>query len=214
MDNNLPILAVETSGEMCSVAILQNGNVFAESCIQKKHIHSQKLYSLIEQVLLNLDLSLQQISSIAISVGPGSFTGLRIGMSAVKGIAFGLNVPVIPVGTFDASSFQLFDLNRDLKNLAIVSKVNTTELYVQKFSRDIKSENGNLEIITNDELEKYAEGYQLYGNIKHNSVIPFESPSAVSIAKWAYIFGEDLLTSDYDYLEPNYVKKFVVRTIK
>jgi tRNA threonylcarbamoyladenosine biosynthesis protein TsaB len=76
-----PILAIETSGNNCSAALYYNENEAFEKTITGKHIHSQKLLTMIDELLIEKKISIKSIKSIAISVGPGSFTGLRIGMS-------------------------------------------------------------------------------------------------------------------------------------
>lgn len=212
----LPILAVETSGELCSVAVSVDENVYSEVNIRKKYIHSQKLFSLIEQTVNNLDMNRNEIKSVAVSLGPGSFTGLRIGMAAAKGIATGLNIPLIPVETFGAAAHWIHKNNPDLNSIALINRVNSTELYLQKFryNNNGKVETSELEIILQDEIDLIPDEFIIYGNYVHPDVIPFDSPSALAIAEWAYFFGQDLVTFDYNYLEPNYVKKFIVRVNK
>ena len=97
MNELFPILAVETSGELCSVALLLDEKNFIELNYLQKQIHSQKLIGMIDTVLETAATELRGVKSIAVSMGPGSFTGLRIGLSAVKGIAFGANLPIIPI---------------------------------------------------------------------------------------------------------------------
>ncbi|MFA7422004.1 MAG: tRNA (adenosine(37)-N6)-threonylcarbamoyltransferase complex dimerization subunit type 1 TsaB, partial [Melioribacteraceae bacterium] len=107
MNNLFPILAVETTGEMCSVAIHLDQKNFIELNYLEKHIHSQKLINMVDSVLSQADVKLENIKAIAVSMGPGSFTGLRIGLAAVKGLAFGSSLGIIPVPTFDAYALQI-----------------------------------------------------------------------------------------------------------
>ncbi|MBN1300368.1 MAG: tRNA (adenosine(37)-N6)-threonylcarbamoyltransferase complex dimerization subunit type 1 TsaB [Melioribacteraceae bacterium] len=216
MNNRTPILALETSGELCSAAVLLNENNYSEVTIKQKHVHSRKLFAVIDQSLQNCSVNKRDIKSIAVSIGPGSFTGLRIGLSGAKGIAAGLNIPIIPVPTFDVCAYEIFEYNPHIKKLAIVGKVNTTELYFKEFSI-INQTNLNgfdLMLINQSELMLHGGELTLFGNYDHDSVNKTESPRASSVAKWAYIFGEDLLTFNFDYLEPDYVKKFVVKAKK
>ena len=95
MEHEPLVLAVETSGLLCSVAALINEKEFSEVNINQKYIHSDKLIEIIDTTLNSVDLKLNDMKHIAISVGPGSFTGLRVGLSAVKGIALGASLPVV-----------------------------------------------------------------------------------------------------------------------
>ncbi|MBU2493611.1 MAG: tRNA (adenosine(37)-N6)-threonylcarbamoyltransferase complex dimerization subunit type 1 TsaB [Bacteroidetes bacterium] len=219
MNKPFPILAVETSGDLCSAAVMMDEKSFSEINILKKHIHSEKLLLMIKQVLGSVDLSVNDIAQIAFSNGPGSFTGLRIGLSAVKGIAFGVDIPVIPVPTFDALAYKIsLSVNNDT-NFGVVSNVNTEELY---FSAYKKVNDQNLELlkelslIKKDEFEISTKNLDsVFGNFSHKKVFNKSTfPTAINIAEWAYLFGQELLTYNFDYLEPNYFKKFAAKVNK
>ncbi|MHB8905073.1 MAG: tRNA (adenosine(37)-N6)-threonylcarbamoyltransferase complex dimerization subunit type 1 TsaB [Melioribacteraceae bacterium] len=210
-----PILAVETSGTLCSVALCFDEKNFIELNYLQKHIHSQKLIGMIDTVLKTSDVELNQIRSIAVSMGPGSFTGLRIGLSAAKGIAFGAALPIIPVPTFDAFAHQIAEYLPDQSRFAIAVGANIEESY---FASYVKKENKvetleELKLIEKNNLENLVgPDEQVYGNIgRHAELNMVNSPTAKAIGEWAYLYGQDLLTFDYDYLEPNYFKKFIVR---
>lgn len=210
-----PILAVETSGALCSVALCLDGKNFVELNYLQKHIHSQKLIDMIDTVLKTSAVELNQIKSIAVSMGPGSFTGLRIGLSAAKGIAFGAALPIIPVPTFDAFAHQIAEYLPDQSRFAIAVGANIEESY---FARYIKKENKvetleELKLIKKNNLENLVKpDEKVYGNIGNSTALNMvNSPTAKAIGEWAYLYGQDLLTFDQDYLEPNYFKKFIVR---
>ena len=213
----LPILAIETSGELCSVALLDENDVLFEINIKKKNVHSEMIFRLINQLLELSSLAVSDLKALAVSSGPGSFTGLRIGMSAAKGIAFGANLPVIPVPTFDALAWQIFSLS-GLRNFAIANVVNVTELYYAdyNFDENMFNQKIKIELIGRDELINRGAGMKkVFGNNGQNKDSQSVSaPNAAFIANWAYIFGKDLLTFKYDYLEPDYIKKFVARIKK
>jgi len=95
------ILGIETSTVACSVA-LYGERLLAEHTLYISQAHSVKLMPLVDAVLMNTDTKPAGISAVAVSVGPGSFTGLRIGVSTAKGLAFGWGIPVVPVPTLDA----------------------------------------------------------------------------------------------------------------
>ena len=218
MNKYLPILAVETSGEICSVAVLLNENESVEMNYKQKHIHSKVLLLMIEQLLDASKISPADLHHVAVSNGPGSFTGLRIGLSAVKGFVFGLDLPIVQVPTFEALAYQLWNYVPLNRKFAIANTVNRDELYFAKF---LKEEDGyklieRLQIINKNKLEDFLDEEDLlYGNNDNfRSVKNVSSPSAEYIAKWSYFFGKDLLTYEVDYTEPNYLKDFVIKVKK
>ncbi|MGB0428083.1 MAG: tRNA (adenosine(37)-N6)-threonylcarbamoyltransferase complex dimerization subunit type 1 TsaB [Flavobacteriales bacterium] len=98
--SNHYILAIETSTAICSVALSKHG-VFCDERIKKspKPAHGELLLKLIQELLDANNISQNELSAIAFSVGPGSFTGLRIGAATAKGLAFALNIPLIGIDT-------------------------------------------------------------------------------------------------------------------
>lgn len=96
------ILCIETATEICSVALSHEGNTIALMEGQKGRSHATGLTPLIKKLLDSASVSFNDLSAIAVSKGPGSYTGLRIGVSVAKGIAFALKKPLIGIGTLDA----------------------------------------------------------------------------------------------------------------
>ena len=215
----LPILAVETSGENCSACIYYDEKKHLEITLRQKNVHSEKLLQLIDNLMQMMDTDLKNIGTLAVSSGPGSFTGLRIGMSAIKGLAFGVSKPVIPVPTFEALALQISSVLKPETPFIISNKVNIEETY---FARFVSGQNNyfitdDIRVIRNEELvHKIQPGISVYGNSVPQIKLDFfhnelSVPSSYWIAKWAYGFGKDLVTLDYDFLEPAYFKNFIVR---
>ena len=215
MVNQFPILAVDTSGDNCSVALLFDDHNFIEMNYQQKHIHSQKLIEMIDTVLKNAQIELNQCKAIAVSMGPGSFTGLRIGLSTVKGLAFGADIPIIPVPTFDAYALHISQYIKTGTKFVIAMNANGDEYYFSKYIKlDKKIEVvENLKLVGKNNLQSLIFSDELvYGDSTLEDTLRETSGlTAVKIGRWAYLFGYDLLTSNYDYLEPNYFKKFIVK---
>jgi tRNA threonylcarbamoyladenosine biosynthesis protein TsaB len=198
---------------------MEDENTFWEVNAKKKYIHSEKIFLMIDSLFNLADLKVPDLNSIAVSMGPGSFTGLRIGLSAAKGIALGANLPIIPVQTFDAMAHHLSTMLPQKSRFAIANSVNTTELYFESFELDDKnrySVDDDLQLVNKDEFSsKVDDNILLFGDYSENKEnVYYASPNAVSIANWAYIFGKDLLTFDYDFIEPHYLKKFIVKVKK
>ena len=96
------ILNIETSTKTCSVNISKDGKALeTKEITSEKYVHGEKLHILIKNLFDSLNLSLKKLNAVAISSGPGSFTGLRIGVSAAKGLAFGLDIPLISMNSLE-----------------------------------------------------------------------------------------------------------------
>lgn len=217
MNNFKSVLAVETSSDLCSVALITNGDAYYSLNIRQKHIHSEKLIPMIQTILDYTGSNINDLSHIAVSMGPGSFTGLRIGLSAVKGLAFGAAIPICPVPTFDAFANAVALVLPEEQTFAIARIVNVDELYCARYIKknNLYKKLTELDIIKKEWFENYlGKGDLIFGNYKPSSLSgPASEVDALAIARWSVSFGERLLTRDYDYLEPDYVKKFEGRKI-
>ena len=96
------LLAMDTTTTVCSVAVGEEGNLLAEYLLNLHKTHSQRLMPLVISLLKDSDIDRSQLEGIAVAVGPGSFTGIRIGVSTARGLAQGLGIPVIGVNTLEA----------------------------------------------------------------------------------------------------------------
>lgn len=95
----MKLLAIDSSGLTASVAVLSDGIILSEYSVNNKKTHSQTLLPMIEEAVNQSGVILSELDAVAIAEGPGSFTGLRIGASTVKGLCLALKIPVIPVST-------------------------------------------------------------------------------------------------------------------
>ena len=102
----MKILAVDTATNSCSVAATDGGKLAAELTLNKNETHSKHLMELIHSVLENTGFGVGDLDGLAVTVGPGSFTGLRIGMSTIKGLAHALGKPVVGISTLKALARQ------------------------------------------------------------------------------------------------------------
>lgn len=204
------ILAIETSDKICGACIFISNEEYYSIKSAVSHSHSEKLFSVVDSVINNSLIDRTEVSLIAVSEGPGSFTGLRIGMAAAKGMAFGLKVPIIPVPTFEALALQLSSFYNN-EEIVIANKINADEVYFAKFH--LKTNNyiftEELKILQRSELEIKSKSLQKFGNAFSSDRIC--SPDPEYIAKWAVKFGEKLKTRTIDNLEPNYLKNFIVK---
>lgn len=104
----MKILALDSSGLVASVAIMEDDTLMAEYTIQYKKTHSQTLLPMLDEVKRMIELDLDTIDAIAVAAGPGSFTGLRIGSATAKGLGFALQKPLIPIPTIEALAYNMY----------------------------------------------------------------------------------------------------------
>ncbi len=102
----MKILAIETSTAICAAAFISNSTVIAEQSRNEPQVHSEQLLTLVDAVLSSYDSSNKPVDAVAVSIGPGSFTGLRIGLSVAKGLCFAWDTPIIAVPTLTALAWN------------------------------------------------------------------------------------------------------------
>ena len=123
------ILHLETATKVCSVALSSDGKLVA--CKERSSdsfIHAESLTLFIEEALTSANLKIEALSAVSISSGPGSYTGLRIGVSTAKGLCFGLQIPLIDVPTLD-SLIEIGKIRNSTKNLLAVIDARRMEVY-------------------------------------------------------------------------------------
>lgn len=108
----MKILAIESSSMVASAALITEENLLAEYTVNHKKTHSQTLLSMIDEIVTMSETNLDEIDAIAVSGGPGSFTGLRIGSATGKGLGLALNKPLIHVPTMDAMAYNFFGTDK------------------------------------------------------------------------------------------------------
>lgn len=131
----MKILAIDSSGQTASVAVWEDDLTLAEFSIHAKKTHSQTLLPMLEAVREKIELDMETIDAIAVTSGPGSFTGLRIGSATAKGFGFALNKPIVPVPTLEGLAYNLYGTDRIVCPLMDARRSQTyTGLY--KFTAD------------------------------------------------------------------------------
>ena len=110
----MKILAIECSGLVAGIAITEDENLLGEYTMNYKKTHSQTILPMLDELVKMIELDLNTIDAIAVSNGPGSFTGLRIGSATAKGLGFALNKPIIPVPTVDALAYNVWGVKEQI----------------------------------------------------------------------------------------------------
>lgn len=127
------LLALETSTHLCSTALLREGRPLAAIDLQRPRIHAEQLPDLIEEVLDRADRSLEEIAAIALSEGPGSYTGLRIGASTAKGLAESRDLPLVPVPSLEALAERLLPAARSGDRVVTLRHARADEYFIAGF---------------------------------------------------------------------------------
>lgn len=206
------ILAIETSGNNCSIAISEKNEILLEHNIYLFNQHDKHLAEMIKRALVDIEISIDKLSAVAVSSGPGSFTGLRIGVAITKGICFDNNPKLIGVPTLDSIAFNYSQNNPD-NNLDIISAIpsHRNKIYYKVFD---KSANFKSEIIIceADELEINSDAI-LCGPAKdklNKKIIPdFDIPNAKFISRLGYELYKNQHFENVEKFNPMYVQEFV-----
>lgn len=162
------VLGIESSAGPASAAVVQDGQLLGEFFVHTKQTHSQTLLPMVEALLESLSLSCGDLERIAVANGPGSFTGVRIGVACVKGIAFPLELPCCGVSTLEAIAFGALGCEGNI--LCATMDARCGQVYNALF----QAEQGRLERLTADravsirelgeECKKYGERLLLLGD--------------------------------------------------
>ncbi len=129
------VLALETATAVCAAALIADGEVIAEETVTRRFVHAEKLMVMIGEVLRRSGCDRQNLDAIAVSIGPGSFTGLRVGLATGKGLTYALGVPLIAVPTLEALSLHIALRGRAATGVFILPVIDARrdEAYAQLF---------------------------------------------------------------------------------
>lgn len=214
------ILNIETATKNCSVAIAKNGEtIICKEIAEEGYSHAEKLHVFIEEIIAESGISVHDLVAVAVSQGPGSYTGLRIGVSAAKGLCFALNIPLIAVDTLQtlASQAKISD-----GKIIPMLDARRMEVYSAIFNTDLKTERSILaEVIDENSFKDFTEKLYFVGDCaekckpvltKENFVFleDIKYPSAAAMSKISYDKYQISDTVDVAYFEPYYLKDFMV----
>ncbi len=214
------ILCIETASTNCSVAICIDGKVVAlKEDRTPGYSHAEKLHIFIDEALLQAKIKLSNLDAVAVSKGPGSYTGLRIGVSAAKGLCFALDIPLISIATLQSLSLQI---NEEYQFIIPMLDARRMEVYsaVYNFEGEEIRET-RAEILTTDSFSEYlqkgkvcflGDGAPKFEEICNHQNANFEKdkqPSALQMAILAEHKYKISDTEDVAYFEPYYLKDFV-----
>lgn len=214
------ILNIETATKNCSVSLSKIGKtIFVKEHADQGYSHAEKLHVFIDEVIKECQIDISEINAVAVSKGPGSYTGLRIGVSAAKGLCYALNIPLIAVDTLEILANQV-----QKKDGLIVPMLDARrmEVYSAVFNNDLeKISETKAEILSTDSYDEINEKIYFVGdcqekcqtvltknNFEFLSEIVY--PSANEMSKISYQKFENKQFEDVAYFEPFYLKDFLL----
>jgi len=214
------ILNIETATKNCSVSIAKNGEtIVCREIAEEGYSHAEKLHVFIEEIIAESNISVQDLVAIAVSQGPGSYTGLRIGVSAAKGLCYALNIPLIAIDTLETLASRVSVSEGKIIPMLDARRM---EVYNEIFNADLKTERAiQAEVITEDSFADYKEVLYFVGDCadkckpvltKENFVFleEIKYPSAREMSKISFDKYQKSDTVDVAYFEPYYLKDFMM----
>ena len=214
------ILNIETATTNCSVALAKNGKTIAlAEDNDKSYSHSERLHVYIQNVIDTAKIKLEDLNAIAVSKGPGSYTGLRIGVSAAKGLCYSLDIPLISVLTLEALVNQV-NAERgfivpmlDARRMEVYSAIyNFKHNLIRETRAEVLTEDSFKEELYNDTVTFIGSGVDKSKSIithKNAKFIEDRLPSAKEMSMLSYEKYKKSDTEDVAYFEPYYLKDFV-----
>lgn len=217
------ILNIETSTTVCSVAIAKDGELIALKEINNGFTHAENLHVFILEVLTEVNLTPQQLTAVAVSKGPGSYTGLRIGVSAAKGLCFALQIPLISINTLQLLTANITDRKSNAVYCPMLD-ARRMEVYTSVYDEHLNELIPTEALIVNDEsIVKYNTFPIIYffgdGMSKCKSLLEKNSnakfiddivPSAKAMCSLSFIKFKKQHFEDVAYFEPFYLKDFMI----
>ena len=218
------ILNIETATKNCSVALAQEGKIIlCKEIAEEGYSHAERLHVFIEEVIQEAGITFQDLTAIAVSQGPGSYTGLRIGVSAAKGLCFALNIPLIAVDTLQVLASQatisegLIIPMLDARRMEVYSAIFNSNLVKQ---REIQAE-----VITEASFETISETVYFLGDCTEKCQSVLVKPNFVFLPEIKYPSSKEMCAIsfakfqqsdfvDVAYFEPYYLKDFMITTSK
>jgi tRNA threonylcarbamoyladenosine biosynthesis protein TsaB len=217
------ILSIDTSTKVCSVALHHNHTLIASSEVLVERSHSRIITILIDNILKATSLKYADLNAIAVSKGPGSYTGLRIGVSSAKGLCYGLSIPLIGVNTLEAMAFEI---NRSNVTSALVCPMidaRRMEVYcavfdsynklMQPTQAKVLDESSFSDLLEKEKMIFFGDGSlkakPLFNKFDNALFIDDVFPSAKNIG---YLACQSLVAQSFEdviYFEPFYLKDFI-----
>jgi tRNA threonylcarbamoyladenosine biosynthesis protein TsaB len=214
------ILNIETATKNCSVALAKDGNVIlCKEIAEQGYSHAEKLHVFIDEILKEANIGIQELNAVAVSQGPGSYTGLRIGVSAAKGFCYALQIPLIAIDTLQVLALQA---KVNSGNIIPMIDARRMEVYSAVFTYDYEKVRATqAEIITESSFSDIEQEIYFVGDSseKCQSVLTQSNhfflndivyPSAREMCGLSFDKFQKKQFEDVAYFEPFYLKDFMM----
>jgi len=219
------ILNIETSTKNCSVSLANNGKlIILKEINNNNYSHAERLHPLIEEVIDKSNITLRDLKAIAVGKGPGSFTGLRIGISAAKGLCFALNIPLIAI---DSLKILAHSINKkkgfiipliDARRMEVYTAVYTSEFkQIESIQAKILDKSSFHEYLINGKIYFIGDGVEKFKTVCSNKKAIYYNnllPSAKEMVTLSYKKYKIDDLEDVAYFEPFYLKDFLITKSK
>ncbi len=207
------VLGIETSAELCSVAWVMDGQILLEYNVEQPNIHTQLLADLVREGFERIGKTTGDLDLICVASGPGSFTGLRIGMAYAKGIAYALEKPILAVTNFEVLAqksvidkfpvYAVIDARRGNYFLGIFKK-NIYHIDDMKFCSENELKN---DISESGQIVTTIRSFEKKINVKANFIVTrYSAATLARIAETKYLNGR--VSEDINQMEPLYLRQF------
>ena len=225
------ILSIETGTDICSVALANDGELIALRESDEGRDHAKKVALFVDELLRETGVQPSDLDAIAVGKGPGSYTGLRIGVSFAKGMCYALNIPLISVGSldaltevaredFDAGIIDVEDVEWSASHLCPMVDARRMEVYAQVFDASgVAQSEVVAEVVTEESFVEWRQRgkFVIFGigaakgaEVLKDAVYVNVSPSARGIVRLAEESFRAGRFEDLAYFEPFYLKEFLV----
>ena len=224
------ILHIETSTSVCSVAVSEDGKVIFDKADRTGNNHAEALGSFVDEAMSFADSHAIPLDAVAVSGGPGSYTGLRIGVSMAKGVCYALDIPLISVSTLELMCVPVLLRYDDMEENALLCPMidaRRMEVYASLYDRALKPVRDiQADVVDSDTYRKWLDERPVYffGNGAAKCIEIINHPNAHLIdgieplAKWMMPLAEKKMHNniheDVAYYVPFYLKDFVAKTPK
>lgn len=220
------ILNIETATTLCSVTIAKAGKVLAIKEVNAGYTHAENLHIFMEEIMKQSGKTTKELNAVAVGAGPGSYTGLRIGVSAAKGLAFALQIPLIAVNTLQIMAAMAVQQNSSDILFCPMLDARRMEVYTAVFDSDLNTiKETSPQIISAADLSFFNTGKpicffgdgmpkckDLLKQIPQSSFIDNIMPSASVLSELSFQKHQKGQFEDVAYFEPFYLKNFLINT--
>lgn len=218
------LLNIETATKNCSASLAKDGStLICKEIAEEGFSHAERLHVFIEEIIREAGIAFQDLSAIAVSQGPGSYTGLRIGVSAAKGLCYALDIPLIAIDTLQTLARQVKQTDSCIVPMIDARRM---EVYSAIFDANYEQKRAiQAEVITENSFADSKEALYFIGDCNEKCKTVLSAPNFVFLEGIQYPSAKEMSalsfekyqksdTVDVAYFEPFYLKDFMITTKK